>query len=74
VWKEDGREAPSFVNLGPDGSYFMRTVKGGGSWELKNKEKAEGLKGIDEFLDKATDFSGIAVSFFSSQLILERSV
>ena len=61
TWKEDGREAPSFVTLGADGSYFMRTVKGGGSWDLKAKEKEEGMKGTNKFLEDAADFSGVAV-------------
>ena len=61
TWKENGMEAPSFVNLGADNSYFMRTVKGGGSWDLSGKEKEEGLKGINGFLMEANDFSGIAV-------------
>ena len=39
----------------------MRTVKGGGSWDLKAKEKEEGMKGINKFLEDATDFNGIAV-------------
>jgi len=30
VWKKGGLEAPCFVSLGSDGSYFMRTVSGGG--------------------------------------------
>ncbi|KAJ4348696.1 uncharacterized protein N0V89_010074 [Didymosphaeria variabile] len=60
IWKEEGRDAPSFVSLGADGSYFMRTVKGGGSWDLKGKEKEEGLRGTNDFLDKAPDFSAVA--------------
>lgn len=61
IWKEEGREAPSFVSLGADGSYFMRTVKGGGSWDLKGREKEEGLRGTNDFLEKCTDFTGVAV-------------
>lgn len=59
VWKEDGREAPSFVSLGADGSYFMRTVGGGGSWDLRSKE--EGMQGTNKFLEKSENFTGIAV-------------
>ncbi|KAF2731409.1 hypothetical protein EJ04DRAFT_579122 [Polyplosphaeria fusca] len=58
VWKDQGREAPSFVSLGADGAYFMRTVGGGGSWELKSKE--EGMQGTNKFLEGARDFSGVA--------------
>ncbi|KAF2179047.1 hypothetical protein K469DRAFT_717558 [Zopfia rhizophila CBS 207.26] len=58
VWKESGREAPSFVSLGADGSYFMRTVGGGGSWDLKSKE--EGMAGTNKFLENSKDFTGIA--------------
>jgi hypothetical protein len=60
LWKENGTEAPSFVSLGADGSYFMRTVGGGGSWELKSK--AEGMRGTNKFLEGASDFCNIAVS------------
>jgi hypothetical protein len=59
VWKESGREAPSFVSLGADGSYFMRTVCGGGSWDLKSKE--EGMRGTNKFLEDSRDFTGVAV-------------
>lgn len=62
TWKEDGRDAPSFVSLGADGSYFMRTVKGGGSWDLKAKEREEGMKGTNKFLEDLSDFNGVAVS------------
>ena len=61
TWKDDGRDAPSFVTLGADGSYFMRTVKGGGSWDLKAKEKEEGMKGTNKFLEDSPDFNGVAV-------------
>lgn len=64
VWKEGGREAPSFVSLGSDGSYFMRTVGGGGSWDLKSKE--EGMQGTNKFLEDSPTFNGIAVSSNSS--------
>lgn len=60
TWKENGREAPSFVSLGDDGSYFMRTVGGGGSWDLKSK--ADGMVGTNKFLNDSTNFQGIAVS------------
>lgn len=62
IWKEDGLEAPNFVNLGADGSYFMRTVKGGGSWDLKGKDKEEGMKGTNKFLEDSPNFCGVAVS------------
>ncbi|KAF2711154.1 hypothetical protein K504DRAFT_466173 [Pleomassaria siparia CBS 279.74] len=61
TWKENGREAPSFVSLGDDGSYFMRTVSGGGSWDLRCK--SEGMVGTNKFLDESTDFQGIAGLF-----------
>lgn len=35
VWKGNGSDAPSFVSLGAEGAYFMRTVGGGGAWDLK---------------------------------------
>ena len=60
VWKDGGRDAPSFVCLGADGSYFMRTVGGGGSWDLRSKE--EGMRGTNKFLEDSKDFSGVAVS------------
>ena len=63
TWKEGGRDAPSFVSLGADGSYFMRTVKGGGSWDLKGREKEEGMKGTNKFLEDLSDFNGVAVGF-----------
>jgi hypothetical protein len=59
VWKGNGSEAPSFVSLGDDGSYFMRTVGGGGSWDLKSK--ADGMVGTNKFLDESPNFQGIAV-------------
>ncbi|KAF2741682.1 hypothetical protein M011DRAFT_472876 [Sporormia fimetaria CBS 119925] len=58
VWKQQGRDAPCFVSLGADGSYFMRTVAGGGSWDLKSK--AEGMTGTNKFLEGARDFTGVA--------------
>ena len=63
VWKDNGRDAPSFVSLGDDGSYFMRTVAGGGSWDLKSK--ADGMVGTNKFLDDSPNFQGIAVSLTS---------
>ncbi|KAF1951971.1 hypothetical protein CC80DRAFT_495620 [Byssothecium circinans] len=60
VWKNGGRDAPSFVSLGADGSYFMRTVAGGGSWDLKSKEKEEGMNGTNKFLEESRDFTGVA--------------
>ena len=64
VWKEGGQEAPSFVSLGADGTYFMRTVCGGGSWDLKitPKTESDGMKGTNSFLEEAKDFKGVAVS------------
>ncbi|KAF2865609.1 hypothetical protein BDV95DRAFT_612486 [Massariosphaeria phaeospora] len=67
-WKDGGREAPSFVSLGEGGRYFMRTVKGGGSWDLKVGGKGEGegeggeqgLVGTNRFLDECRDFGGVA--------------
>lgn len=52
------------MNLGADGSYFMRTVCGGGSWDLKSK--AEGMAGINKFLEGAKNFEGVAVSLWPS--------
>ena len=63
VWKDGGRQAPSFVSLGADGSYFMKTVAGGGSWDLKGKEIYDGVKGINKFLEDAPDFTQVAVRF-----------
>jgi hypothetical protein len=60
VWREGGREAPSFVSLGSDGSFFMRTVSGGGSWDLKGK--SEGMQGTNKFLEDSPNFQGVAVS------------
>lgn len=75
VWKGNGIEAPSFVSLGAAGAYFMRTVRGGGAWDLKvgkqrpvgaaegnlsAKDAKEGLRGINGFLEGAVDFSGVA--------------
>jgi hypothetical protein len=75
TWKADGYEAPCFVSLGADGSYFMRTVCGGGSWDLKvplgagkgglgvvGGDGMEGLRGTNKFLEESRDFSSVAVS------------
>ena len=63
--QEGGQEAPSFVSLGADGTYFMRTVCGGGSWDLKitPKSQSDGMKGTNSFLEEAANFKGVAVSF-----------
>ncbi|KAF2016676.1 hypothetical protein BU24DRAFT_423049 [Aaosphaeria arxii CBS 175.79] len=58
VWRDGGREAPMFVSLGADGSYFMRTVSGGGSWDLRSK--SEGVMGTNKFLEDAPNFASIA--------------
>ncbi|KAF1938383.1 hypothetical protein EJ02DRAFT_410588 [Clathrospora elynae] len=63
VWKAGGAEAPSFVSLGADGAYFMRTVCGGGCWDLKCGKEGdgrEGLRGTNVFLEECGDFGGIA--------------
>lgn len=72
VWKENGQEAPSFVSLGADGTYFMRTVCGGGSWDLKitPKTESDGMKGTNTFLEEAKDFKGVAVSLDNSSYIM----
>lgn len=68
TWKANGAEAPSFVSLGADGAYFMRTICGGGSWDLKSgkvgdgREGWEGLRGSNKFLEDCADFNGVAVS------------
>jgi hypothetical protein len=73
TWKANGAEAPSFVSLGADEAYWMRTVSGGGCWDLKcsvapNNPGAvdgmAGLRGTNKFLEDSKDFSGIAVSLF----------
>ncbi|KAF2676253.1 hypothetical protein K458DRAFT_424872 [Lentithecium fluviatile CBS 122367] len=58
VWKANGAEAPSFVSLGADGSFFMKTVCGGGSWDLK--DKSEGIVGTNKFLEGSPNFLGVA--------------
>ncbi|CAO2648653.1 Nn.00g079200.m01.CDS01 [Neocucurbitaria sp. VM-36] len=66
TWQANGAEAPSFVSLGADGAYFMRTVSGGGCWDLKcgkqgdGREGTEGIRGTHKFLEECSDFSGIA--------------
>lgn len=66
-WKAAGAEAPSFVSLGADGAYFMRTICGGGSWDLKcgkqgdSREGWEGMRGTNSFLEQLSDFNSIAV-------------
>ncbi len=68
TWKANGAEAPSFVTLGADGAYFMRTVTGGGCWDLKcgkqgdGREGTEGIRGSNKFLEDCSDFNGVAVS------------
>lgn len=65
VWKANGAEAPSFVSLGADEAYWMRTVSGGGCWDLKcsTAEGMEGLRGMNKFLEESADFNAIAVRF-----------
>jgi hypothetical protein len=70
VWKANGAEAPSFVSLGADEAYWMRTVSGGGCWDLKcssTDDGMAGMRGINTFLEESNNFGGIAVSFFFSQ-------
>jgi hypothetical protein len=71
VWKAGGAEAPSFVSLGADEAYWMRTVSGGGCWDLKVSgapanpgavDGMAGLRGTNRFLEESSDFGGIAVS------------
>ncbi|KAF2502693.1 hypothetical protein BU16DRAFT_16975 [Lophium mytilinum] len=52
-WKPG--EEPTFVSLGAEGRYFMRTANGGGGWELKGK-----AEGINKYLTDAPNFSDIA--------------
>ncbi|OCK95118.1 uncharacterized protein K441DRAFT_557693 [Cenococcum geophilum 1.58] len=47
-------EQPAFVSLGAGGSYFMRTVGGGGAWELKGR-----AEGINTYLTNAPNFADI---------------
>lgn len=79
TWKADGYEAPCFVSLGNDGAYFMRTVSGGGCWDFKlpkvegrsglgmmGGDGWEGIRGTNTFLEKCSDFTGVAVSLRTS--------
>ncbi|KAL6705231.1 hypothetical protein ACN47E_007191 [Coniothyrium glycines] len=65
-WKAGGAEAPCFVSLGADGAYFMRTVCGGGTWDLKcgkegdGRKRWEGLNGTNKFLEQCPDFCSVA--------------
>jgi hypothetical protein len=70
TWKAGGAEAPSFVSLGAEGAYFMRTVCGGGCWDLKvgkEREGFEGLRGMNKFLEECRDFSNIAVGLLEKE-------
>ena len=80
-WAAEGWEAPSFVSLGNDGAYFMRTVSGGGCWDFrlpKGEARAglgslggdgwEGIRGMNTFLEESSDFSAVAVSFLHEVL------
>lgn len=66
TWKANGSSAPSFVSLGADGAYFMRTISGGGCWDLKcgkqgdGREGTEGIRGSNKFLEDCSDFNGVA--------------
>ncbi|KAF1917949.1 hypothetical protein BDU57DRAFT_528453 [Ampelomyces quisqualis] len=69
TWKANGAEAPSFVSLGADEAYWMRTVSGGGCWDLKCSappanpgatDGMAGLRGTNKFLEDSSDFTGIA--------------
>lgn len=75
TWKADGYEAPCFVSLGNDGSYFMRTVSGGGCWDFKlpkvegrsglgtvGGDGWDGIRGTNKFLEESKDFTEVAVS------------
>lgn len=70
TWKAGGAEAPSFVSLGADEAYWMRTVSGGGCWDLKCSaaptnpgatDGMSGLRGVNKFLEESSDFMSIAV-------------
>jgi hypothetical protein len=70
TWKANGAEAPSFVSLGADEAYWMRTVSGGGCWDLKCSappanpgatDGMAGLRGTNKFLEDSSNFAGIAV-------------
>ncbi|KAF2826315.1 hypothetical protein CC86DRAFT_27963 [Ophiobolus disseminans] len=69
TWKANGAEAPSFVSLGADEAYWMRTVSGGGCWDLKCSappsnpgatDGMAGLRGMNKFLEDSSDFNGVA--------------
>lgn len=75
IWKADGYETPSFVSLGNDGAYFMRTVSGGGCWDFKlpkvegrsglgtvGGDGWDGIRGTNKFLEESSDFMSVAVS------------
>jgi hypothetical protein len=73
TWKAGGAEAPSFVSLGADEAYWMRTVSGGGCWDLKCSappsnpgatDGMAGLRGTNKFLEDSADFNGVAVRSF----------
>jgi hypothetical protein len=75
VWKAGGAEAPSFVSLGADEAYWMRTVSGGGCWDLKISappsnpgatDGMAGLRGTNKFLEDSSNFCNIAVSLLQS--------
>ncbi|KAL5113652.1 hypothetical protein ACEQ8H_008467 [Pleosporales sp. CAS-2024a] len=72
IWKANGQEAPSFVSLGADGAYWMRTVNGGGCWDLKCStppanpgatDGMAGLRGTNKFLEDSSDFNSIAALY-----------
>jgi hypothetical protein len=76
TWKAGGAEAPSFVSLGADEAYWMRTVSGGGCWDLKIStpptnpgatDGMAGLRGTNKFLEDSSNFCNIAVSLFTSK-------
>ena len=75
IWKANGAEAPCFVSLGAEGAYFMRTITGGGCWDLKcgkkgdGREGTDGIRGSNKFLEDCADFNGVAVSMLVLKLI-----
>lgn len=58
-------EQPAFVSLGAGGAYFMRTVGGGGAWELKGQ-----AEGINTYLTNAPNFADIKVTLSHSTILL----
>lgn len=87
VWDAGGYEAPSFVSLGSDGAYFMRTVRGGGCWDFKlprveqrgglgtvGGDGWEGIRGSHKFLEESSDFTGVAVSPQWCASVLKRTI